>query len=272
MANRKYIEKHAVDLPSNFVVIEGNSWDKALTQFSADFKKAPKNFGNYINPSFKPSDDLDKLLTKLLKEDVLDLGTYGMSNKAQLDNSLKLVFNDIVQAVQLDQSEQTALKEFTQHLKEILEPLLNIWPGKTNVSLQLRTDTTLSNLYTHFDLGTASKSLIWQNEEFYGSSFSVHAAFNSISDAYLDHKNITSTKSWDYNNYGLTYYDQTKLDDVTPAGQEWYAKPWSLSVLTPNIWTHEPIASSMPRSDSGKNHEKRFMAQINVSKIQPAIL
>jgi hypothetical protein len=272
MANRKFIEKHSADLPTNFVVIEGNSWKQALSQFDTEFKKSPKNFGNYINNSYKPSDSLDKLLNKLLHDDVLDLGSYGMSNESQLDNALKLVFNDIVHAGQLDQAEQVTLSEFTKHLKEILEPLLDVWPGKTNISLQLRTDTTLSSLYTHFDLGTASKSLLWQNEAFYGSSFSVHAAFNSVSDAYLDHNHISSKKSWDYNKYGLTYYDQTKLDDTTPEGEEWYAKPWSLSVLTPNIWTHEPIASSMPRSEKPNSPEKRFMAQISVSKIQPSLI
>jgi hypothetical protein len=268
MSKRKYIAPGAKNLPENFVALEGTSWEKALKVFERELKKSPKNTANFKDSSFKPSPELEKLMDKLLQKDALEIDTVGMSNEKQMDHALTTIFNEVSFEGALNDQEKAVLKQFTAHLRDIIKPLLDTWPGKTNVSLQLRSEVTGPGLVPHIDPGSMSERYTWPKLPFYGINYYVLGSFNSVSTAYFDNKDIQSVKNEEYNKQGINKYDVNgvTLKDKFKEGDEWYGRPWSLTLMTPSLWKHQPCVHSTPRSEDPKKPEKRCLAFIGVSK------
>lgn len=262
---RRLIDKDDPDLPDNIYALEGESWEQALWDIEAKLKQAPYSAGHYTNPEFEPSPELDALLKRLVNSELLDDWDYGFTNEEDVDNLLTIAFNEMAFDGGLDEGERKTLNELKGYLSGVIKPLLKVWPGETQVSLQFRgREKTLNKLSSHIDLGAAGKSKDWCTEAFNDVSFYVLLPFNSVGTAFHNYKDVTSEgKVKEVKPGGLkSFYNpkaQSRPEDL------WYAKPWSTSVLVSHIWTHLPPLHSQPLSINGQT-EKRCLAFMAVSR------
>jgi hypothetical protein len=265
MTSRRYIEAGKSDLPDNFIAIEGNDWKSALSQIERSMRTAPVNYGNFLDNSFLPTKEMDDLLTKLRDGGHLKMDTVGGASKDRINKALSDHFNKIVKDASLSAIEQAGLQEVFDKIRDTAHDVLDVWPGKTNISLSIKEEITLDKPLPSFAPGTFKRDMSWRGLPFFGSTFYVRMSFNSAANAIYDDRNIVKARESEYMAGGLMHFDKEKIK--CKPGEEWHPKPWSVSVLSSNVWPHRPVVQSAPRSENKGVPEKRFTVQMVVQRL-----
>lgn len=267
MPGRKYIDPKDQNLPKNIIAIEGYDWQSALHQIERAMRVAPVNYGNFmdlaltpsinVSPSFAPQGELGRLITNLMNGNHLHYSPHGCMRDRDVDIYLTRAFHNAASSAKLDDSERYLLQAVFNYVGTVIKPLLNTWPGRTAISLEIRdNDFTLNTPNPMFVQGVNNEKLIWRKLPFFGSSFQVRMSFNTLAQAIYDDNTVVKEKSHEWLPGGLNWYGDVKLkydkqEDV------WHPRPWSISVLSPNIWTHRPVVQSSPRPMGFYNGQQR---------------
>lgn len=266
MPNRKYIDPHDPDLPKNIIAIEGYEWEDALRQIERAMRVAPVNCGNFmdlglapsfkINPSFAPQSDVGLLITNLMNGNFLNVDTQGFSSETPLRTGLSRTFGDVAAKADLDEDDRYLLKTVFDYIAAITVPLLDTWPGRTLVSLSFRgNDFAINNPSPMFSSGTNKENMFWSGLPFFGSTYHVRMSFNTLGQAIYDDDKIVKHKSHEYFNGGLDWHGDPKVK--CEQDEIWHPKPWSITVLSSNLWPHRPVVSSSPRPMNFSGRQER---------------
>lgn len=268
MPGRKYIDPNDPDLPDNFIVLENDDWIGSLHKIEREMRCAPVNYGNFIdksvasamdmNPYFFEASALGQLITRLMNNNHFEIDTQGCTSETDIERYFCRAFNDISGKAQLDQDDQLLLRAFFDYLQAMTKPLLLTWPNHTLVSLRLRgNDFTVTKPQNFMFLqGASNNGLLWRGEPFFGSTFHVRMSFNTLANAVYDDKTLIQAREKEYKPGGLNYYDKPKLQYDTHE-DVWHPKPWSVSVLSSNIWMHRPVIQSSPRPMNFSGRQER---------------
>lgn len=266
MPNRKYIDPNDPDMPDNIIAIEGYQWRHALEEIEDAMRTAPVNYGNFMdlnlmpsfkgNPSYAPQNEVGELINHLMHGNFLNIDTTGLASDKHMQAYLTRTFLDVTGKAKLDADNRFLLKTVFDYVAVIMEPLFEVWPKRTLVSLSFRgNDFAIEKPTPGFAAGTNNENLLWKGLPFFGSTFHVRMSFNTLGQAVYDDSRVVKCKSHEYFEGGMNWYGNVKVK--CDQNEVWHPKPWSISVLSSNIWPHRPVVQSSPRPMNLSGQQER---------------